>query len=261
MAATLTTLLAELPPILREELIGAFIRIEHNFREGRWEPSELNGGKLCEVVYSILRGHVDGTFPERASKPRNVVDACRALENAPTNVPRSIRIHIPRVLIAMYDFRSNRGVGHVGGDVDPNYMDAMCVLHMAKWIVAELIRVYHDVSPEEADAAVAALSDREISLVWSVGGIRRVLDNKFTMMEKTLLLLYGAPAGVPEADLIRSIEHSNPSVYRRDVLRKAHSDRWIEYREDERVAIISPLGSEQIERKLQSRKTGANIIA
>lgn len=65
MAITLSTLLTNLPTSLREELIRAFRKIEQNFREGRWEPSELNGGKLCEVVYSILKGHVSGSFPKR----------------------------------------------------------------------------------------------------------------------------------------------------------------------------------------------------
>ena len=40
-----------------------FNKILRNFRERRWEPAELDGGKLCEIVYSILRGHVDGSFP------------------------------------------------------------------------------------------------------------------------------------------------------------------------------------------------------
>jgi hypothetical protein len=27
-------------------------------------------------------------------------------------------------------------VGHVGGDVNPNEMDAMCTLHMSQWLMA-----------------------------------------------------------------------------------------------------------------------------
>lgn len=47
-----------------------------------------------------------------------MVDACERLEQAPASkFPRSVRIQIPRVLIAFYEIRNNRGVGHVGGDV------------------------------------------------------------------------------------------------------------------------------------------------
>src|SRR4029079_6642275 len=114
---------------------------------GRWEPSELNGGKLCEVAYSILKGYVDGRMPPRPKKPRNMVDACRALEAADDSVfPRSVRIQIPRMLIALYEIRNNRGVGHVGGDVNPNEMDSRVVLETSKWIMAELVRLFHNLT-------------------------------------------------------------------------------------------------------------------
>jgi len=247
MAISLTGLLSEIPESLRDDLIKTFQNIERNFREGRWEPSELNGGKLCEVVYWILRGYVDGTYPISASKPLNMVVACKSLELSASTFPRSVRIQIPRILIALYEIRNNRGVGHVGGDVDPNHMDAVCVLQMSKWVVAELIRVFHNVTIEEATATVEAMSDREITLVWKIGGVSRVLDTSMSMLDKTLLLLYGAPLGLPERELVLSIEHSNPSVYRSAVLRKAHAGRLIEYDSVGHRAIISPLGSEHVE--------------
>jgi hypothetical protein len=73
---------AQLPPKLRDDLLGAFEKIVHNFAEGRWEPAELNGGKLCEAAYSICKGILDGSMPNRAVKPGNMVKACRALEEA-----------------------------------------------------------------------------------------------------------------------------------------------------------------------------------
>lgn len=127
-------------PGLRGELVNALNDILANYRQGRWGPSELDGGKLCEIVYTILRGHVDGSYPQRASKSRDMVAACRDLEQADGSIfPRSVRIQIPRVLIALYEIRNNSGVGHVGGDVDPNHMDASVVVGMAKWLVAELV--------------------------------------------------------------------------------------------------------------------------
>ena len=250
MSTQFYDLLSVIPETLRDELIEALNQIEKNFKEQRWEPSELNGGKLCEVVYSILKGYIDGNFPDFASKPSNMVDACKCLEQSPAKFPRSIRIQIPRMLTALYEIRNNRGVGHVGGDVNPNHMDAVCVLQMSKWIVAELIRVFHGVSTEDASSAVNALSDRELTLIWKVNGVSRVLNNALSMMDKTLVLLYGTPAGVLEADLVLSIEHSNPSIYRRDILRKAHKNRLLEYNQSTRLSVISPLGSKYVEDKI-----------
>lgn len=103
--------LSPVPAGLRDPLLDAFREIVRNFREERWEPSELNGGKLCEVTYTILRGYIDGSYASGPSKPQNMVDACRALEREPSSLPRSIRIQIPRILMGLYEIRSNPGRG------------------------------------------------------------------------------------------------------------------------------------------------------
>jgi hypothetical protein len=244
--------LGNLPRELRDELLGAFNRIVLNYREHRWEPSELNGGKLCEVVHSILKGFVDGKYPPRASKPRNMVDACRELEHADsTRFSRSLRIQIPRMLVALYEIRNNRGVGHVGGDVDPNHMDATAVLAMSKWVLAELVRIFHGVDTKTAATAVEAIVERHLPIIWRVNGKVRVLATKMTMKDKMLAVLYQSPGPVLEANLVDWVEHSNPSVFRREVLAKAHKARLIEYDRHEGTAQISPLGVQYVEDNLR----------
>jgi hypothetical protein len=247
---SLASVFGALPPTLRKELLDAFNEIVRNFRERRWEPAELNGGKLSEITYTILKGYADGKYAARATKPRNMVEACRKLETEAASAPRSIKIQIPRMLVALYEIRNNRNVGHVGGDVDPNHMDAVCVLQIAKWIVAELVRVLHNVDTETATAIVDGLADRETPLIWEVNGKRRVLTTTLSMRNKTLVLLHGDGGDVAESDLVSWIEHSNPSVYRRDVLRGAHRDRLIEYDQGRGTAQISPLGIEYVEETL-----------
>lgn len=243
-------LLSSIPARLRTDLFKSFNEIHRNFRERRWEPSELNGGKLCEVVYTILRGYVDGSFPPRPSKPRNMADACRALEQASSTFPRSVRIQLPRMLISLYEIRNNRGVGHVGGDVDPNHMDAIAVLYMSKWIIAELIRIFHDIDTRSATNSVAMIVERTLPVVWQVDDKLRVLNTKLTMKDKTLVLLYHINEYVSESDLAVWVEHSNPSIYRRDVLRKLHKDKLVEYNEVDRTVIISPTGLRNVEQNI-----------
>jgi hypothetical protein len=236
---------------LRSELLESFALIVRNYQERRWEPSELNGGKLCEVVHSILAGYIGGNMPDRASKPRNMVDACKVLENADaTRFPRSVRIQIPRLLVALYEVRNNRGVGHVGGDVDPNGMDARLVLETAKWVVAELVRVFHGITTDSATDLVEKLTERTLPIVWQAEDVKRVLNPSLSMREQTLLLLYASQGQVSESLLVSWTEHSSASVYRRDILRKLHQQRLIEYTESKRVARLTPLGSDYVERHL-----------
>jgi hypothetical protein len=240
-------LLKSLPVGLRNELLRTHSEILRNFREHRWEPAELDGGKLCEIVHTILRGYVDGSYAPAASKPRSMIAACAALENAPTTFPRSVRIQIPRMLVALYEIRSNRSVAHVGGDVNPNHMDAACVVEMSKWLMCELVRIFHSVSTEEAAAAVDRLVERTLPVVWKAGENLRVLNPDMSMRDKTLILLYQRSGPVDERDLLRWVEHSNGTVFRRDVVLVAHKGKLVEYDRARKTVRISPLGIRYVE--------------
>jgi hypothetical protein len=249
-----STVLAGIPVCLRGPLLQSYQEIVINFAEHRWEPSVLNGGKFCEVVYTIINDVLTGSFSARPSKPKDMVGACRSLE---TKSPqsgrvgdRSLRILIPRVLLPLYDIRNNRGVGHTGGEVDPNFMDATAVYGMASWTLAELIRIFHGVSTKEAQETVDALVERKVGLVWEVDEIRRVLDPKMNKDDQTLVLLYSRPSWVDEADLLGWVEYSNSRVFRKSILMKLHKARLLEYDAKQKRARISPLGSNLVEQKI-----------
>jgi hypothetical protein len=245
--------LGHLPDGLRKELLGAYNEIVGQYRRGKWEPAELNGGKLCEVVYSILRGYVDGAYPARSRKPRNMVDDCNALAGAPKAVARSVRIGIPRVLVALYEIRNNRNVGHVGGDVDPNHMDGAVVVGMAKWVLAELIRLLHDVDVAEATGVVEALTDREVPIVWETGAIKRVLDPGMSASDSTLVLLYHTGRAEVVRDLLAWTEYGNSTRYRTEVLRALHRGRLVEFDRTSDTVQLTSRGAVEVEARLLAR--------
>lgn len=232
--------LAVLPAGLRKDLLDAYAEIVTNFAEHRWEPAELNGGKLCEAVYSVVEGHMSGSYPARATKPRNLPQACQQLENTYPSAARSPRIQIPRMLIALYEIRNNRGVGHAGGDVDPNQMDATAVLYVSKWLVAELVRLLHGLTTEEASEVVEALVEREVALVWKWNDKRRVLQPGLSYRDQALILLSGTTEA-SEAELSAWLEHPSLSDFRK-VLRPMHKARLIEFDETTRTVRLLPPG-------------------
>lgn len=242
--ATLQTAFSGIPEGLRQPLLWEYNKIAKHYREGHWEHAELNGGKLCEVVYSILKGHVDGAFANAPYKPDNMVVACRKLEEA-TGFPRSIRIQIPRMLLALYEIRNNRNVGHVGADVDPNHMDASVVLAMVKWILAELVRIFHSTTTEEATQVVESLTERSLPILWRVGDITRVLA-PLSAKDKTLAVLYSVPGPMGVKDLLASVEYGNSSRYR-SILKDAHREHLLHFDAKADTAQISPLGSRYVE--------------
>jgi hypothetical protein len=243
--------IANVPAALRDELLRTYREIMSNYIERRWEPSELNGGKFCEAAYSIVSGAVSGTFPTSATKPPDMLKACRALEGEPALVgragDRSLRILIPRALPVLYEVRNNRGVGHIGGDVDPNHMDAELVQGMATWVLAELVRIFHGLGPEEAQQVVEGLVERKTPLVWNAGGLKRVLNPKMTAKDQVLLLLHHSSGAMSVDDLLRSVEYRSASDFRSKVLTPLHKARMIEYDRARNDATISPAGARYVE--------------
>src|SRR5262249_17697761 len=136
---------------------------------------------------------------------------------------------IPRMLLGLYDIRNNRGVGHVGGDVDPNHMDAEQVLSTASWLMAELVRIFHGVTTAEAQQTVDTLVERRTPLIWEVEGVKRVLDTKMKTRDRALVLLHHSPGWVSAKELFDWIEYSTLANFRRDVLRPLHRARLIEF--------------------------------
>lgn len=153
------------------------------------------------------------------------------------------------MLIALYEIRNNRGVGHAGGDVNPNFMDATAVHTIARWVVAELIRVFHNVSTQEAQSGVDALVERELPFIWERDGVRRVLV-KLSFSDQCLVLLYGESGWTTVVNLLNWTEYSNGSKFRRTLLRNLHKDRLIEYDAGNDRACLTSAGVEAVETRI-----------
>lgn len=248
MQINLEQALHKLPKNLRDNLITQYEEIAHNFVARRWTSSELSGGHFCEIVYSILEGHAKNVYPNTASKPKNFVQACRDLEQN-NGQPRSFQILIPRLLPAIYEIRNNRGVGHVGGDVDPNFMDSSFVLSAASWIMGELIRVLHEVNLEEAKSIISKLSERKNPAVWIEGNKRRILTKNLSLSEQILMLLASTNEVVCLKDLTSWLEYKNKAYLKR-TLNLLHKTRLIEFDTNSEIIDLLPPGTAAVDRVL-----------
>lgn len=243
--------LASIPVGLRDPLMEEHRLIVQNYLEQKWLPSELSGGRFCEIVYTILNGYASGLYASVPTKPSNFPQACRNLENN-SNVVRSFRILIPRMLIPLYEIRNNRGVGHVGGDVDPNYMDSTVVLGTVNWIMAELIRVLHNLSTNDAQQVVTQLVERRIPVIWQMGDVKRVLDPSLKLSDQTLLLIASCPAACSTNDLFGWLDCKNKAYFNK-LLREQHAKRFVEFNENSNEVLILPPGAKYVEERLFSK--------
>lgn len=236
--------LSPIPEGLRRPLIDEFSNIVNNFMERKWLPAELSGGRFCEIVYTIIDGYSSGSYQPSPQKPHNFVDACRRLENN-SNIPRSFQILIPRLLPALYEIRNNRNVGHVGGDVDPDHMDSSAVVSISSWILAELIRVFHGVTTEEAQKLVDLIVERRSQIVWKSGDLRRVLKTDLPLRNQILILLGSSTSKVQADNLFVWTDYDNRSYFNR-ILRKLHDQRFIEFNRATGETELLPPGYDEV---------------
>lgn len=247
--------LATIPSGLRQPLLAEYQSIVQNYMERRWSPSELSGGKFCEIVYTILDGFSQGKYATQPSKPRDFVGECRKLENN-SQVPRSFQILIPRVLPALYEVRNNRGVGHTGGDVDPNHMDATAVVAICNWVMAELVRVFHCLSVDEAQALIESLTERRMPLVWQGDGMKRVLDPTLPLKDQLLILIASSASAAETSAILEWCGYTNRPYFLR-LLRQLHSNRMVELSTDETTVQLLPPGSRYVEELMAKRIASA----
>jgi hypothetical protein len=243
--------LVAIPPGLRQPLLDEYQSIVQNYSEHRWSSSELSGGRFCEIVYTILDGYAQASYAAAPSKPADFVGACRSLEKH-KHIPRSFQILLPRLLPALFEVRNNRNVGHVGGDVDPSHMDATFVLSSCSWTMAELVRVYHNLSTKDAQQLVDSLVERRIPLIWEGDKVRRVLDVTMSLREQVLVLVATSIGTVAAADLFEWTGYDNRSYFSK-LLRQMHGQRCVELSKDQQQLLILPPGAKEAGQIIRER--------
>jgi len=183
-------LAASLDRTVVHELIEGYVEAKKNFYLGGLRLSAVEGGRFCEAAYRLLQERTTGD-PTPLGRQLNVEQIQARLSSLPVGShPDAIRLHIPRALRVVYDIRNNRDAAHLGDDIDPNKQDATIVISTLDWVLAEFVRLYHTVSPNEAQRIVESLVTRKAPAVQDFAGFLKVLNSKLKAGDYVLLLLY-----------------------------------------------------------------------
>lgn len=236
--------------------VGRFEEAERRYYQNDYESCLLKFGKFTEIIRDALIQITakDISWPNRIDFP----GFCDRMENLPRDkYEDSIRKYIPRGLRNIYDLRSGRGVAHEG-KIDPNLLDASMSYSVSTWVLAELVRIFGNKTPDEAKKIVGRLYERKVPFVEEIDeGDFRLLLPKVTKKEEILLLLYHQGRNwVENQDLIKWIDPGDSRLVTNE-LPKLHRERLIVYRNKE--SRITQRGKTFVEEelwpKLQSELT------
>lgn len=182
---------AGIPQELIDELLNSFIDTKKRFYQNDLRPSVIEGARFSEVVFRILQWQTEGAYLP-IGKTLPTVDAL-LVKLANATGTDSIRIHIPRTLRLIYDIRNKRNIAHLKDGIDPNVQDSTLVVRNMEWVLAELVRLYHNVSPAEANGIILDLVSKEVPAIQVFNGFPRILKD-LKASDYLLALLYWSGA-------------------------------------------------------------------
>lgn len=233
---------------LTSELLAAYDEAKRNHYLGGHRLSAVEGGRFCEAAYRILQEVTTGSFVP-LGKPLNTEKLARRLAALPSgSAPDSIRLHIPRALRVIYDVRNSRDAAHLADGIDPNIQDSSLVAAILDWILAEFVRVFHNVDPGEAHELITGLVTRTAPAIEDFDGFLKVLNPNLRAGEHCLVLLYHRDqTGATLAELTEWARPKMRGNLRRTLDRLEHTLAFIHRAADKYR--ITMAGKREVERK------------
>lgn len=239
------------PRTLISKLTSHYAKLKSSFIQNTLEPGELNGAKFAEVVFRLIQYTTDPQHqytPLKQSLP-SVDTLVIQFQQLPKTFDDSLRLHIPRALRSIYGIRSKRGVGHTG-EIDANLMDATLVMAVCDWVMAELIRLYHGCSADEAQDIVDRLVKRSIPIIYDRDGIKILLKQMSYEDAALLFLHYEGEKDIPLGDLCKWVMHPNVTNFKNRILMKLHIEKKLYLDEKARLCRILPPGLQYVEESI-----------
>ena len=241
-------LVASLDETLVDELLAAYEETKRNFHLGGLRLSAVEGGRFCEAAYRMLQEVATGSFVP-LGRSLDTDKLTRQLAALPCgSVPDSIRLHIPRALRVVYDIRNNRDAAHLADGIDPNLQDSSLVISILDWVLAELVRIYHGVGPEEAHTLIAGLVTRVVPVIEDFDGFLKVLNPGLRASEHFLVLLYQRDGTGATLDQLTQWARPSMRSNLRRTLRRLEHDRAFIHSEGDRY-LITRAGKLHVEQK------------
>ncbi len=216
MPLSATQLVAELAkivdPAFATAMIESYGQMQQRFYAGDWQPTELDSGRLCEAIARATYQLDSGTVTH-GQLPKEVCDKIEDEKNLHTHhLDAKARRHITRAIMLVYKFRSDRGSVHISPDYTANEMDSILMLHAAKWILAEFLRLAWNNDRKVIATTIADIIQLEHSLIHDMDGTPLILDDTVRAPEEVLLLLNHAEGHRLQRDALTTQAKNNTAA-------------------------------------------------
>ncbi|MGB7101892.1 MAG: hypothetical protein WBD95_24390 [Xanthobacteraceae bacterium] len=229
-------------------MLAAYQEAKRNFYAAGLRLIAVEGGRFCEAAFRLLEEETTGKFTS-LNRQLDTNSLIKMLSDIPNGkAPDAVRIHIPRALRVVYDIRNKRDAAHLADDIDPNLQDATLVVSILGWVLAEFVRLHHQVSASEAQIIVDNLVARRTPAVQDFSGFLKILKPQLQVSQYVLLLLFERGKAGASLDEIR--KWVKPSMRRnlaRSLDQLVHDKAFVHF--DGENYYLTKLGSGEVERQ------------
>lgn len=236
---------AGFPDELVDEVLDSYVEAKQRFHLGDHRPQAVEGGRFSEGVFRMLQHAATGTYTALGKTLPSVDTLLNTLEHA-SGEPDAIRLHVPRTLKLIYDIRNKRDAAHLGDGIDPNLQDATLIVGNMDWVLAELVRMYHDVGPDEAQGIIENLVTKEVPAVQEIDGQPVILAD-LKPRDRALLMLYRAGAAGASLDELAEQLRARRKDHLRGRLAKLDADRLVLHHPGTARYVITASGAREVE--------------
>lgn len=232
---------------LADALIEEAVGLEEAFVQRRWKYTELDGGRFAEVAARVIYSADSGNL----SRTKGVDDCLKYIDNQQVthNFPEpQAAIHLAKVLRSIYKLRSQRGAVHVSPTYTANELDSRLIVESARWVLAELLRIFANVDRDELASVVRNLARFPQPLIRMYEGQPLIQAVSFTAEEEVLAHLLFAENGMTQSEIVSVIPKDGSGVRRAIKKLAAGTSRQIVVRGGR--PLITDLGIARIEAKI-----------
>jgi len=234
--------LKNIPQELQTRLLEEYKDAKRLYILNEARSSGLNSGRFAECVLRILQNQLDGSYTPfgtdivAAEKTRILNRVTQHI-----NIDPHIRQKVTSLVRILLDFRNNRDIAHLGG-FNPSYMDVHFIISCVKWIMAELLRVYGDYTPTEAEKIVSSITIHNYPIMFNVDGEDFISNDKLKSKDEILVILY-----INSADFNYLFQKTKDSHKKRfeKTLKALCTEKKIVLKEN--IYYIMPLGIKYVE--------------
>jgi hypothetical protein len=236
-------------PTVATALVSSYERLASRFRSGDLDGCLVAAGKFVEHTLRAVEYIRTSVAPAEIKAPQQTV---KDIEKD-SSLPEGLRVLVPRIAHAMiYDIRSKRGALHVK-EIDPRQIDAALAIQAAGWVLAELLRLYHDGDEQEVARAMASLVQAHFPFVEQFGDEWVVTQHVPCDIELLLLMARASPNGLGRKALGQASKFAPATVTR--TLQRMQDHRQI-HRTREGVFHITGSGEKHLTEYLVGVGTG-----